>query len=350
MFSLNTKVVAGDLDHETWNNLSALYFQYHCQGIDEGEVGAPEGQAALHVANEFDEFQAAIEPGLLDTPKAFKAYFENRLDAENALRAMTGFLRNRPDIQVESDIAELPEVDYTALIRDSFKPQNVTLQTTDGREHQLAILAPWHAPTADDVLHLVIEPGMAFGTGTHATTQGCLKALASLDFKNIHYVLDFGCGSGILALAAHYIAQNLYNSELSICGVDIDPLSLEASLSNAQLNKVEGFEVKKLVSELSINKFDLIIANILKGTLMEFASSFAQWLNTETTSGACIILSGLLYDQAADVITHFTNPQNMNGLHLNLLRRFDLADVHNTYGQQKDVWSTLVLRLHSHIS
>lgn len=267
---------------EEWDLVSGLLYQFHSQGIDEGEEPPPEGEKALIASNE-DEFVQAIQPGLLTPPKEFKAYFANRQDAERAERAIAPVLTNyKPVFATE----EVEEKDYSEAWRANFQPIPVA--------PFWLVRATWHAPsTAKDVKELIIEPGMAFGTGSHETTQSCLTLLAeklsSPKTASKLSILDFGCGSGVLAIAAKKLGAG------HVFGVDIDPLAVDATHRNAALN---GLTLDASTTMPSKPLYDVIVANILKNTLLDFAPKFYSWLKP----GGFLILSGLLVEQR-DAIT-----------------------------------------------
>ena len=140
---------------------------------------------------------------------------------------------------------------------------------------------------------LKLDPGMAFGTGQHATTYLCLRALVKFfQTEKINSVLDVGFGSGILAIAA-----KLLKPQAEIYGVDNDPETIAVAEGNANLNATPGihFSLEEL-SDLS-KKFDLIVANITQNPLLELADGISQKIQT----GGILILSGLLENQG-DVI------------------------------------------------
>jgi len=138
-------------------------------------------------------------------------------------------------------------------------------------------------------VNLRLDPGLAFGTGTHPTTSLCLRWLDA--YCRHHHVLDYGCGSGILAIAAL-----LLGAESADC-VDIDDQALQATRENASANHVEQRLRTCRPDQLTYRQYDLVIANILSGPLTELAPVLAS----HTANGGDIVLSGILRNQAADV-------------------------------------------------
>jgi ribosomal protein L11 methyltransferase len=153
----------------------------------------------------------------------------------------------------------------------------------------------WICPTgtsvaADDAVVVHLDPGLAFGTGTHPTTAMCLEWLDAIDLKG-KTLLDYGCGSGVLAIAALKLGCS------SATGMDIDPQAVTASRQNAADNSVApDFTVTGSPQGLE-GKFDVVVANILAGPLVEFADSITSLLER----GGMLALSGVLCEQAGEV-------------------------------------------------
>ncbi len=145
-------------------------------------------------------------------------------------------------------------------------------------------------PGAPDAVHVELDPGMAFGTGTHPTTAMCLKWLESRDLQDLE-VIDYGCGSGILAIAALRLGAH------AAVAMDIDPQALTATQENAARNKVLDRLTVTDHPLLRGRRGDLLVANILAGPLLELASRFAGMLPPEGE----IAVSGLLCSQAEAV-------------------------------------------------
>ena len=146
-------------------------------------------------------------------------------------------------------------------------------------------------PGDDDAVVVRLNPGLAFGTGAHPTTAMCLEWLDSLSLEG-KTMLDYGCGSGILAIAALQLGCE------SATGMDIDPQALTASRKNASNNGVRP-NLRAASSDAEITgKFDIVIANILAGPLVELAES----VTTRLSSGGKLALSGILSGQVDAVL------------------------------------------------
>jgi len=153
---------------------------------------------------------------------------------------------------------------------------------------RLWICPSWHTPPQADAINIMLDPGLAFGTGTHPTTALCLNWLDQADVKG-KYVIDYGCGSGILAIAAALLGAK------KVIGVDTDPQALEATQANAERN---GVTIDTYFpDECPLEPADVLIANILAGPLQSLAELFAHL----TKANAPIVLSGILEEQAQDV-------------------------------------------------
>ena len=214
---------------------------------------------------------------------------------------------------------ELPDIDWVAENQRSFRPFAVGpfwVHPSHVTEGQPAGLLP-----------LRIDAGLAFGTGTHATTRGCLEMLATLDPAETAHCVDVGCGSGILAIAMAKLWRR------PVLGGDNDAEAVEVAVENAGLNGVgelcrftvsAGLQAPDLAGRAP---YDLVVANILAGPLVDLAESFAA----SVRPGGRVLLSGLLVEQAALVLSAYAR----HGLAFE--RRLDLE----TGGAW---WRTLLLR------
>lgn len=145
-------------------------------------------------------------------------------------------------------------------------------------------------PDEEDAVIVRLDPGLAFGTGTHATTAMCLEWLGAIDLQG-KTLLDYGCGSGVLAIAALKLGSDRAQA------MDIDPQAVIATRRNAEQNGVEA-RLSVTGSKDGIDgPFDVVVANILAGPLAELASGIAEHLGP----GGRLGLSGILAEQAADV-------------------------------------------------
>jgi ribosomal protein L11 methyltransferase len=165
-----------------------------------------------------------------------------------------------------------------------------------------------------------IDPGMAFGTGTHPSTQMCLQALEEIVRSSPHFpsMLDVGTGSGILAIAARKLGVG------RVLAIDIDPVAIDCARKNASLNRINrGIEFRVGSPEGLRQKFAIIVANLLPQEL----SKVAPFLPRRMSSGGTLVISGLLRGQENEMISPFA------GQGLQILR-----------SRQSKGWVCLVLR------
>ena len=159
---------------------------------------------------------------------------------------------------------------------------------------RLCVRPPWYAPR-DDLLDVVVEAGLAFGTGGHATTRQCLELLQTVAPRSL---LDLGCGSGVVALAA------LRLGFAPVTGVDIDPIAVEAAAGNAALN---GLEASFLAGDATdpaypLPRADVVVANIALRPILRLAE---RWREGAAGLPADLLLSGLLVEQADEALAAF---------------------------------------------
>lgn len=153
----------------------------------------------------------------------------------------------------------------------------------------LWIVPTWHQPPEPAAINLRLDPGQAFGTGSHPTTRLCLRWLA--EHRPSGQILDYGCGSGILAIAALMLGAQ------AAVGVDLDPAAVEAASANAQANGVQArFGLPDLVQP--DQRFEVVMANILTRPLI----MLAPLLLSHVQPGGVLVLSGILDRQADEVI------------------------------------------------
>lgn len=170
--------------------------------------------------------------------------------------------------------------DWEAEVRRQFRAQRF------GR--RLIVRPGWEPAVADGALEIVLDPGLAFGTGSHATTAQCLTWLDGIAPLAGRRVIDFGCGSGILAIAAALLGA------AHVLAVDIDPQALVVTRANAERNGVAGRIDTGLPDLAEGARCDLLLANILLEPLLQLAPLFARLVEP----GGRIALTGLLAEQA----------------------------------------------------
>ena len=218
-----------------------------------------------------------------------------------------------------------PTVEVTVLLAENDDPQQIITQLNDALQPQscppyhlhtledkdwvkagmarftpqrfgqrLWVCPSWHTPPEPDAINLLLDPGLAFGTGTHPTTALCLQWLDSTPLTG-KTVIDYGCGSGILAIAAALLGAK------QVIAVDIDPQAIEATQNNAARNQVtiESY----LADDYPAGVSDIVLANILAGPLQQLQPLFTSYCHP----GSHLVLSGILAEQAETVRHCYAN-------------------------------------------
>jgi len=246
-----------------------------------GEAGA----AAVTWQDAAD--QPLFEPPPGETPLwasvRVTALFEADADIE-AAAAEVGRLLGTPLADWRVD--PLEDRDWTRAWMENFQPMRFG--------ERLWICPSWHTPPEPGAVNILLDPGLAFGTGTHPTTALCLEwldAQARAGTLAGATVLDYGCGSGVLAIAAALLGAQI------VWAVDNDPQALIATRANAAANGVGERLAIGAPEDLPQQTLDVLVANILAGPLVELAPRFAEL----TRPGAPLALSGILDSQAETV-------------------------------------------------
>lgn len=161
---------------------------------------------------------------------------------------------------------------------------------------RLWVCPSWRDIPDPDAVNLMLDPGLAFGTGTHPTTALCLEWLDSIDCQD-KSIIDYGCGSGILGIAGLLLGAN------NMVGIDIDPQAVQATQDNAQRNHIDSSRIEvKLPPYESDLQAEVVVANILAGPLAQLADTISALVAT----GGQLALSGILSNQAQEVIDAYS--------------------------------------------
>ncbi len=230
------------------------------------------------------EDQPLFEPLPGETPLwanlEITGLFEADIDTKALLHILSSQLPN--SILDSHRLEPLEDKDWSRVWMDDYHPMQF------GKN--IWIVPSWcDAPDADAV-NILLDPGLAFGTGTHPTTSLCLQWLDSQPLTG-KQVLDYGCGSGILAIAAAKLGAN------KVTAIDIDPQALQATYDNAERNSVSELISRHLPMDLVDESYDMLLANILAGPLAELADMLCAALRP----GGTLVLSGILAEQAEGV-------------------------------------------------
>lgn len=238
---------------------------------------------ALTVTLQDAEDQPILEPPPGSMPIWDRLYVAALFEQDKNLAAVE---RELSSMSFEWTTTILQDQDWIRAYLDTFKPQ----QFGD----KLWVCPSWTAPPDADAVNVILDPGLAFGTGSHETTSMCMSWLAEQDLSNLT-VTDFGCGSGILAIAAIKLGAE------HATAVDIDPQALLATHSNAEKNNVLEYVTIIDSAEFSPNETDVLIANILAPPLIELKDQLADCVRP----GGKIALSGILESQAESVLSAY---------------------------------------------
>jgi len=216
------------------------------------------------------------------------ALFADNANVEDILRlaSLAAGLQQSPPHQ----ITPLQDNDWVRLTQSQFDPIRIS--------QRLWIVPTWHTAVDAAAINIVLDPGLAFGTGSHPTTRLCLRWLDE-NIRGGESVLDYGCGSGILAIAAMKLGAG------SAYGVDVDAQAVQSSRDNALANQVKA---DFALPDSTLLPADIVVANILTNPL----KMLAPLLATATRQSGRIVLSGVLSEQAEDVMRVYAQWFDLN--------------------------------------
>ena len=230
---------------------------------------------------QFDEpGMAPPQPGW--ERSTLRVLFEQEAQADAAASWLMA-QRSLVDLSLQG-LQQVPEQDWVRLTQAQFEPVPIT--------DRFWVVPSWHQPPAQATLVMRLDPGLAFGTGTHPTTRMCLRWLAAQApalAAQWSRVLDYGCGSGILAVGV------ALHGARGIDAVDIDPAALRATEFNARANAVE---LRVGRPEQASGTYPLVLANILAAPL----TLLAPLLSSHVGAGGHLVLAGILHRQADALI------------------------------------------------
>ncbi|GAA6150614.1 50S ribosomal protein L11 methyltransferase [Pseudoteredinibacter isoporae] len=239
---------------------------------------------AVSVTLQDNADQPILEPALGETPLWLETRVTGLYEADIDTQAVS-------EVFTQQDISgrweQLEDKDWEREWMKNYHP----IQCAD----DFWICPSWIAPPKPAAINLMLDPGLAFGTGTHPTTYLCLQWLAAQELRGLD-IIDYGCGSGILAIGALLKGAN------KAIGVDIDPQALIATRENSQRNQLPEDAITVFLPEKCPQEAtDVMLANILAGPLAELAPN----LSTLTKLGGKLCLSGILFNQAEVVMAAY---------------------------------------------
>lgn len=269
----------------SWQSVSFLTDASHAEPVCDAllEAGALSASIEDADAGTPDEQPLFGEPGSLPSTGWTHSRIVALLEPDADIDALLGEaikavgLDGIPTYAVEA----VAEQNWVQLTQSQFDPIQVS--------QRLWIVPSWHETPDPAAVNLILDPGMAFGTGSHPTTRLCLEWLE----RNVAEgctVLDYGCGSGILAIAAARLGAG------RVAGVDIDPLAVEAARANAERNQVVALFADSAMPVAG--EYDVVVANILSNPLRVLAPAICAHVR----SGGRLALSGILREQADEII------------------------------------------------
>lgn len=240
---------------------------------------------ALAVTFEDAEDKPILEPGPGETPLWQQIVLTALFDGDTDTEALLASLQSSElwPANAHARFAPVADQDWVRAWMDRFKPEPF------GK--RLWVCPSWVPVPVEAVVPLLLDPGLAFGTGSHPTTRLCLQWLDGADLGGKH-VLDYGCGSGILAIAAGKLGAG------KLTAIDNDPQALLATRENAERNRIDPAMLTVALPPLADDfRCEVIVANILAAPLRELAPAFARWL----PAGGHVVLSGLLAEQGREM-------------------------------------------------
>ena len=244
------------------------------------EALADVGAAAVSLEDNGDE--PVLEPAPGETPLWSSTRVSGLFQADASMPAILAELESRCSPLPPHRTEVLEDRDWVRVWMDRFVPM---------RFGERLWIVPKHCEPPDPrAVNLRLDPGLAFGTGTHPTTALCLEWLDACDCSG-RQVIDYGCGSGVLGIAARLLGAD------RVVGVDIDEQAWVATRANAEANGVDA-GIRVGPPEIGSSAADLVLANILAGPLIELASTLVSL----TRPGGHIVLSGILAEQADPVM------------------------------------------------
>jgi len=246
---------------------------------------------AVAVTMEDNADEPVLEPGVGETPLWHQTRLTGLYPADTDMAAVLEQFPPNALAAGNQRVEILEDKDWEREWISHYRPMRF------GR--RLWVCPSWLEPPEPEAVNLLLDPGLAFGTGTHPTTALCLTELDDLSLAGCK-VVDYGCGSGILAVAA------LKLGAARALGVDNDPQALVASRENCRRNQLPADALElALPGAVAIDcwqmQADLVVANILAGPLMELSKTLLGLLKP----GGTLMLSGLLNSQAAELCAHY---------------------------------------------
>ena len=273
---------------------NAYWQELHCTARKD-QIDALEewffAAGALSVTLEDQADQPLLEPGPGETPlwdaMQVTALFAGDYDLQPILAAFPEELVT----EAPEKVVPVADREWTRVWEDQFQPMRMG--------ERLWICPSWTPPPEPDAVNLLLDPGLAFGTGTHPTTAMCLRSLDAAPLETTR-IVDYGCGSGILGIAAALLGAH------QVLGIDNDPQAITASQDNAVRNGVSESQFSVSLPDAVVlenwqGSAEWVVANILAGPLIELAPTLTALMAPRGR----LLLAGLLEEQAESIIAAY---------------------------------------------
>ncbi|MFT6955181.1 MAG: ribosomal protein L11 methyltransferase [Halieaceae bacterium] len=246
---------------------------------------------AVSVTLEDNADDPVLEPGVGETPLWRHTRLTGLYSADADMQAVLSQFPSEQLVAGNQRVEILEDKDWEREWMLHYRPMQFG--------QRLWVCPSWLEPPEPDAINLLLDPGLAFGTGTHPTTALCLTALEGLALQD-SVIVDYGCGSGILAVAGCKLGAR------EVLGVDNDPQALAATIENARRNNMPDNAITVALPGAYDQTYwsqraDLVVANILAGPLIELSETLLDLLKPEGT----LLLSGLLANQAEAISEHY---------------------------------------------
>jgi ribosomal protein L11 methyltransferase len=277
----------------TWTEIVIEIDRHHAERLSDALMDAGALSVSVEDADEGTPAEHPLfgEPGMEPEQAAWERSRVIALTAADALHASivaaaaaaSGLTRGLAYL-----LRPVADQDWVRLTQSQFEPIHI------GKN--IWVVPSWHVAPDPGALVLELDPGLAFGTGSHATTRLCMEWLEAHPPTGLS-VLDYGCGSGILAMVAKKLGA------ADVAGVDIDPQAIDSARQNSARNhcKIDYYLPEQFSGSVSSGSFDVVVANILSSPLQLMAPMLAG----RVAPGGALVLSGILVRQADEVVAAY---------------------------------------------
>jgi len=227
--------------------------------------------------------------GIIEQEDSIQVFFPRTDTVNDLIAQINQYIQNLRDLGykiADPVYSNIEQKNWNSAWKDFFKPVKVS--------KSIVVKPPWEKWKGPEPVVIDIYPRMAFGTGTHETTKLCLKFLEEIIEPKCE-VLDIGCGSGILSIAA------IKSGAKSAFGIDIDQQAIENSIENASLNRAEEYVDFKTgsITQIPVKKYDIILANILTHKLKKIVPHLSSFCDIKTK----IVFAGILIEEGDSFIS-----------------------------------------------